>query len=126
MTIAKNSVLKSVMRIALPATAAVGMLLPGTAAQAAYDKKSCNGYGYCQTASIPPHSSQHWVRISGGSSGCIFSWVLRDTTNGKVVDSGSKTTGSLPWKTVYGLYASYRLEASTGACNVTGNISNYT
>lgn len=127
MTISKNSVMKSVIRIALPATAAFGMLLPGTAAQAAYDEKSCTGRGSCQTGSISPHSSQHWVRISGTSSGCIFSWKLRDTTNNKVVDSGDRSTGSLPWRTVYGLYASYRLEVSSGAvCNVSGRISNYT
>jgi hypothetical protein len=126
MAIAKNSVMKSVMRVALPATAAAGILLPGTAAHAAYDARSCNGYRSCQTASIPSHSSQHWVRISGGSSGCIFSWKLRDTTNGVVVHSGNRTSGVLSWTTVYGLYASYRLEVSTGACNVNGGIRNYT
>ncbi|GIH04791.1 hypothetical protein Rhe02_28580 [Rhizocola hellebori] len=131
MALTKKRLAALVGAAVMATTATLGIASP---AQAAYDAKYCNinGLGWeCTTIDIPPHSSQHWVKVTFDAKerGCGVKWKVYDTGNGVLVGSGDSGSEATISKTIYGLYGRYKAYfVRTGGfpCGGEGAIRNFT
>src|SRR5260370_4269579 len=101
-------------------------------AYAAYDDVNCTVYLWspvCSTSAIDSHTSQHWVIVYFENTfECPISIKVTDVTNGAVVyqDYQEPTSSDSYYKTIYGLYARYKLTISEWqGCIVRGHLTNY-